>query len=334
MVVTGATGFLARHLLPLLAPRVTACVRSRQAWSEQSWTSKLEARVAEIPLSRLSTDSNEVGPARTVLHLAGRVEHSRRDAASLCEVNVGGTLEATRLAARLGARLVLASTSGTVGCFRDPDCSADESAPFCEATVRHWPYYHSKIVAERSARELAHTLGVQLVVVRFPILLGPDDHRRRSTGHVRRFVEGRLPFLVRGGIQVVDVRDVAQALATLVDIDSPRPTYHLAGFSGATKEFFGRCNDVSGRPAPRNLPFGLAWAAAALENRVARALNRKAILPDPVVIEMARHWWRIRSVFADEIGFVARPLEQTLADTIAWLRADVARASGPRSPGH
>ena len=66
-----------------------------------------------------------------------------------------------RLAARHRCRLVLVSTSGTVGCFRHPDATADEEAPYCEREVARWPYYNSKIQAEQTARKLADELGVQ-----------------------------------------------------------------------------------------------------------------------------------------------------------------------------
>jgi hypothetical protein len=58
------------------------------------------------------------------------------------------------------------------------------------------------------------------------------------------------------------------------------------------------------------------------------------ILPDPVVIEMATHYWDIRSRHAEaDLGYRARPPERTIADTIAWMRrnhADLCDASsGP-----
>ena len=81
--------------------------------------------------------------------------------------------DAIREAAERGCRLVFVSTSGTVGCFRDPAGSADEASPFCEAEVGGWPYYRSKIDAEREARRLADQLGVRLVIMRPPVLLGP-----------------------------------------------------------------------------------------------------------------------------------------------------------------
>ncbi len=325
VVVTGATGFLARHLLPLLDGEVIACVRDRRTWDAEPWTGAVPARVVESSLAEAEHRLAELGSARAVLHLAALVEHSRARANAVHAANVDGTLAAVRLAARLGACLVFVSTSGTVGCFRDASGRADETAPFCEEVVRSWPYYHSKLVAERLARVLAEELGVELIVVRLPILLGPDDHRGRSTGHIRRFVEGRLPFLVAGGIQVVDVRDVAPALAALATLRSHRPVYHLAGFAGSSADFFGACGKLVGRAAPRRLPYAAAWGLAAAGARVAQLTGGRSPLPDPVVVEMARCHWNVTSRWADELGFAARPLEQTLADTVAWLRGAPSR---------
>ena len=111
-------------------------------------------------------------------------------------------------------RLVLVSTSGTVGCSRDPESRPDEEAPWCESTVARWPYYRSKLEAERPARALAEALGVELVVLRPPALLGPGDHRFRSTSSVLRALRRRLPFVVRGGMHFADIRDAARALAS------------------------------------------------------------------------------------------------------------------------
>ena len=117
-------------------------------------------------------------------------------------------------AARHRCRLVLVSTSGTVGCSRDPESRPDEEAPWCESTVARWPYYRSKLEAERPARALAEALGVELVVLRPPALLGPGDHRFRSTSSVLRALRRRLPFVVRGGMHFADIRDAARALAS------------------------------------------------------------------------------------------------------------------------
>jgi nucleoside-diphosphate-sugar epimerase len=283
------------------------------------WTAGL-ATVAVLPGEVTAPGSWTSAPALnslgTIVHLAALVRHSRRAADEVYRTNVDGTLAMVRLAARHRCRLVFVSTAGTVGCFRRPDQTADEEAPWCEAAVRRWPYYHSKIVAEREGRRLAAELGVELVVVRPPVLLGPGDHRFRSTGHLIRYLRGRLPFLVHGGFHFVDVREAAAALTVLAGRADARPVYHFAGTSTTIERFFELAEEVSGAPAPKRiLPFPLAWTLATL-------LSPFGLVPDPVVVEMASRYWGISSRYAEsDLGYHHRDPHETLADTIAWLRA-------------
>ncbi len=249
-------------------------------------------------------------------HLAALVRHNREDADEVYRTNVRGTAAMVRVAAERRCRMVFVSTSGTVGCFRDPAASADEESPFCEAVVSRWPYYQSKIEAEREARHMAQDLGLELVIVRPPVLLGPGDHRFRSTSHLSRFLRGRVPFLVRGGMHFADVRDAARAMVRTMTIPVPRPVYHLPGTASSIQEFFATAARIAGRrPPPVSLPFRMAWWLA----RISAPLK---LLPDPVVIEMATHYWGMRSRYAEaELDYRSRPGDETLTDTITWLLA-------------
>ena len=228
---------------------------------------------------------------------------------------VEGTLAVVRLAAEERCRLVVASTSGTVGCTRERGPRADEDAPFATSVVGGWPYYAAKIEMEQRARALATELGVELVFVRPPILLGPGDHRLRSTRNVWKFLHGKMPFLIRGGMAFADVRDAARALVRATDHPDPRPVYHLDGTECEVTEFFAMLEEISGVRATRLvLPFRAAWL-------VARALERFHLVPDPVVVEMAAHWWGLRSLHsAEDLDWKPRNPRETLRDTVEWLR--------------
>jgi nucleoside-diphosphate-sugar epimerase len=295
-----------------------ALVRDADAWRRMDWTAGLE-RVAPLAGSITQPDAwsraASLDGITTILHLAALVRHTRRGAAEVYRSNVEGTLAMVRLAATHRCRLVLVSTSGTVGCFRSPDQTADEDAPHCEAMVRHWPYYHSKVLAEREARRLAGALGVELVIVRPPVLLGPGDHKFRSTAHLIRYLRGRLPFLIPGGIHFGDVRDAAGALVAATGRPAARPVYHLVGTSCSIEQFFAMAQEVSGVPAPRRvIPYRPAWWLATV-------LGPLGVLPDPVVVELARHYWRTSSRYAEpDLGYTARDPKATLRDTVAWLR--------------
>ena len=323
-LVTGASGFLGRHLLEAIGadaerPPPIALVRDQRSWEEQEWAAALP-RVRTLTGSVTEPEPWAVSAALDglagIFHLAAEVRHGRRAAAAVRHTNVDGTLNLVRLAAARGCRILFVSSSGTVGCSRRPGAAPDEVAPYCAREVAGWPYYRSKIEAERAARGLADELGVELVILRPPVLLGPGDHRFRSSEHVLRLLRGRVPFLVRGGMHFADVRDVATALLRAMERETVRPVYHLPGTVCSIEEFYRQVAELSGRPAPRTvMPFRLAWLAAALTARLGLKL-----LPEPSLIEMAAHYWGLSSRYAAaELGYRSRPGAETLRDTIAWL---------------
>lgn len=324
--MTGATGFVGRHVLEAVQARSTpprrivVLVRDPTSWHRMGWTATLDGvdtlKGSVTRPAAWATDPLLDG-LNGIVHLAAVVRHSRRRAEEVYETNLEGTLGMVHLAATHRCRLVIVSTSGTVGCFRSAAESAGEDAPYCEREVARWPYYRSKILAEQQARGLAEELGVELVIVRPPILLGPGDHRFRSTGHLVRYLRGKLPFLIRGGMHFADVRDAARAVVRAVARRDARPVYHLPGTICSIEEFFALAEQVSGTPAPRVvLPHWAAWWLTMLSERLGLSM-----LPDPVVIEMASRYWAVHSNYAEaELDYRIRDGRETIADTIAWLR--------------
>lgn len=332
VLITGATGYLGRHLLTQFnaqgAP-ASALVRNAAAWP-QAW----RPDVGEVAVIEGSpTEASWLGAASklgvdTIVHTAGIVHHSRHGAEEMMDFNVESAAQMVRTANKLGARVILVSSSGTVGCFRHFDMTADEHAPFVPETIGTWPYYVSKMRAEQRAIALADKLGVPLSIVRLPVLLGPNDHRLRSTGHVTRALTGRVPFVPPGGMHFSDVRDVAAAIMRASRLPTLRAAYHLPGHTMTLGDFFQTVAAVSGVPVTkRRVP---AW----LLGGVAKGTQLVSVpgLPDPVVLEMANHFWGLSTLWShDELGYQSRPARQTIADTVAWLRANhpdlIARAA-------
>ncbi len=291
LLVTGASGFLGRHVLSAAMVDTSiesalALVRDRAEWTSMAWTDTLPAVDPLVggleDVDRWSAD-DRLADVDVIVHLAALVDHSRANADRVMRTNVGGTLAMVRLAARMGARLIFLSTSGTVGCFASPTEQADEHAPFCSERVKAWPYYSSKIRAEQEASSLAESLGVELVILRPPVLLGPGDHRGRSTSTVRRVLDRKVPVLFEGGMHFVDVRDVASAILAVARMDGPRPVYHLPGTSSPLADYFRSIAQVA----------GMEFRARSISNRALHAASRAnarlgrfglSILPDPVLI--------------------------------------------------
>ncbi|MBI4411942.1 MAG: NAD-dependent epimerase/dehydratase family protein, partial [Deltaproteobacteria bacterium] len=219
ILITGATGFVGRHLVQqFLAEeefQPIVLVRTRDSWEKNDWARKL-SRVELIEGDVTDPDSWAADPRliniTAIYHLAAVVRHTRNETSDMYRTNVDGTLNMVRVACHYRCRMILVSTSGTVGCFDNPHESADENTPYSEKVAGRWPYYDSKIQAEKKGRDLAEQLGVELVIFRPPVFLGPGDHRFRATGPILRLLRGKLPFILRGGIHFVDIRDAVRAM--------------------------------------------------------------------------------------------------------------------------
>jgi dihydroflavonol-4-reductase len=322
VVVTGATGFLGEHLCAELRGRghtVRALARTKSDHLADLGCELIRGDV----LSPADLDKALPGAA-AVFHLAGMVSRDPDDVGRMMRLHVEGTRTVLEAMKRHGVRrMVLASTSGTIAVSKHDDI-LDESNGTVERLVAGWPYYTSKIYQERLALDLGATLGIEVVAVNPSLLLGPGDRRLSSTGDVQRFLRGQIPTVPDGGINFVDVRDVAGATATALERGQPGQRYLMGGPNWTMKEFFGRLSRVAKVRAPwMKLPSALQrWGASAIEE-VYRWRGKEPPV-DRVSVEMSEHyWWFDSGKAARELGFEARDPSLTLHDTVAYLRQDL-----------
>jgi dihydroflavonol-4-reductase len=266
--------------------------------------------------------------------VTGRVSRDRDDAELLHRDNVLGTESALRALRGAGVkRVVVASTSGTLAVSRDPDRIADESCRSPLEIVARWPYYRTKLYAERAALDANRPGEFEVVVVNPSLLLGPGDLRESSTGDVRLFLERSIPATPAGGMAFVDARDAALGLLLAFERGRAGERYLLNAKNMTIAAFFQRLERISGVKAPLlRMPSSrpLAIGLNQMFSKAVEAIGGRAPI-DEISVEMAQYFWYCTSEKAErELGFVARDPGETLRDTIDDLvkRKVVAVAKG------
>lgn len=217
-LVTGATGFLGRALVPHLlskGARVRCLARSPKGIKElRQWVTEeqqtrlevIEGRLDQARVCKLAAEG-----CNTVFHLAAEM---RGAPAALVSANVTGTRNLLKACDRatVGA-FVLVSSIAVYGVkhLKRGDC-LDETCPLDPAPERRDPYTFSKILQERAAWA-AHAAGeLPLVVARPGVIYGPG--RTCLTGRMGLQIGGAF-FLMDGRQQLpyVHVEDCAAAIA-------------------------------------------------------------------------------------------------------------------------
>ena len=332
ILVTGATGFLGKAVVPRLAAaghRVRMLGRNAPAAELLSHGEFVQGDLGDRAAVKRALAGVEV-----LYHLAGMVSFDPADGPAMYRLHVAGTrglLEEVRARGGL-ERLILASTSGTLAVSRTERVATEEDLPPIEVVGR-WPYYLSKIYEERLVLEFSRKHGLPVVVLNPSLLLGPGDDRLSSTWTVMKFLQRDLPAMPGGGISFVDVRDAAEAFVAALE-RGELGGKHLLGVNMSMSEFFGRLERISGVPAPRlRLPSKVNVAGAKLLEKLAEARGREPVL-DAVSVDIGEHWFWLDARKAErELGFEARDPQETLRDTVLDLLSRMPERQWPGTKG-
>ena len=326
-LVTGSTGFLGRHLVTALRAHghdVVALVRTGNDVPEGV------APVRGDVLDKASVERAAAG-CDGVFHCAGKVSRKPDDAEELQRIHVEGTKNVLDASiAKNVRRAVVASTSGTVAVSDDPDHVATEDDETPIALLNRWPYYRSKLFAERAAFDrhgaaLPNGGTFEVVCVNPTLLLGPGDVNGSSTDDVRLFLERKIPAIPPGGLSFVDARDAAEGMRLAMDKGIGGRRYLLGACNLTMREFFARLERVSGVRAPLVPMIRNKHAAevARTGTRVLEALTTRlgvAMPVDPISLDMAHFYWYLDASLAEnELGWTPRDPTETLADTVKDL---------------
>ncbi len=320
VLITGGTGFLGAHIvrqmldageknLRVMASRVPA-------WMTDAGVEAVEGSV---------TNREDLGRAcanvSAVFHLAGKVSRDNNDAAAMNKVHLKGTRLLCDAAKEAGvSTMLLASSSGTIAVSETEEVF-DETFPQPVDLLTRWSYYASKYYQERTAIENFSGDGKRLVILNPSLLLGPGDERLSSTKPILDFLAGKIPYLPGGGLNFVDARDAAMAFIRALEKGQHQEKYLLGAANMTFKEFFGRLERLSGVSAPRlHVPKSLTMTGATIVNSLFKNWNKPSPI-QPSEVEQAECFWYFDSSKAEnQLGFTPRDPQETLQDTLQYLR--------------
>lgn len=321
LAITGATGFLGRHLVLACATRgipIRLLVRNPSRLNLPAHpamtlvTGDLDQPEALVAL---------LDGTRGAIHAAGTVSYDRRDRNLVWRTNVEGTQNLLDAARKVGLpRLVHISSTAAVG-HAPQGKPIDETHPWNLGGMG-MAYPESKRRAEEIVLAAAAT-GLDAVVVNPSNLIGPDDPGPSVGGKlILEAIHSKLPFILEGGRSFVDVRDVAEGTLLAFARGQTGERYLLSGENLTLGAFLLQLDHSLGRTERHlSLPYPPALGFSYLMDWFARLTGKRPRLSPPLVRSAHLYHYFSHAKATSILGWTRRPFTDTLSDTVTWFQS-------------
>jgi dihydroflavonol-4-reductase len=320
ILITGGTGFLGTHLVRQFLDAGAKNLRV-MASSVPEWMTDSGVEAFAGSVTKAEDVANATKNCEAIYHLAGKVSFAYNGAIQMNKIHVEGTRLLAQAAKENKVKnFILASSSGTSAVSETPEI-LDETYPQPIEILTKWAYYASKYYQEKTARQIFKDKGERLVILNPSLLLGSGDERLSSTKVVLDFMAKKLPITPTGGLNFVDARDAANAFFNALDKGTHGERYLLGAVNWTVAEFFKRLERLSGVSAPMfKVPKSLAIAGSSFISSLYKTFDKPAPF-EASEVEMGEYFWYFdSSKAAAELNFTIRDPQETLNDTIKYLR--------------
>ncbi len=327
VLVTGANGFLGRHIVAELLGRgyaVRALVRPQNRPSSPVLPplQSLPIECFEGDLSQPHTVAGAADGCTAIIHAAALAQVNPARNPAVWAVNDTGTAAALGMARRAGvARFVYVGTANVFG-FGTQARPGDETRPYA-GTRYGLDYMDSKHAATTRVLQAVADWRLPAVLVHPTFMLGPGDAKPTSNALLLELHRGRLLGYPPGGKNYVHVRDVAVATVNALQQGRVGESYILGNKNLSYEAAFQLMARVMGSPPPRwPIPAAVARLYGTACDLKAHLSGRPAQLNSAMVaVANEGHYFNVQKAIA-ELSLPQTPVEQAVRESFDWFKAN------------
>jgi nucleoside-diphosphate-sugar epimerase len=251
VLVTGASGFIGRHLVDDLINHGHYV----KALTRQSSLKIKGAKVVFGDITKPEQFLSSLENVEAVLHNAAYViEYGKKS--DIYKINTEGTLNVAKACRKMGIkRIIYTSTAGVYG-FPNIDEEITEKSAYKPLN----DYHKSKLEGEKMLRKYD---DLSISVIRPPLVLGPGGNGTKVL--LKNIKEGKMIYIGNGNqdMSLVHPKDVAQCLRLALENDKKEDIFNVVSFICKIEELFNEiANQMKVNPPTKNISYSLAYIYA------------------------------------------------------------------------
>ena len=256
----------------------------------------------------------------TVIHCAGIVSIASKFNQLVYDVNVTGTKNIVSLCERYSVqKLVYISSVHAIPELPGNQIISEVDSFSADDVVGL--YAKTKAEATQCVLDYAKR-GFNASIIHPSGMVGPGDYGRGLLNQLMiDYYKGRLTSGIGGGYDFADVRDVADGILACCSKGKSGGCYILSGHYLKVPDLLDMMHEITGKKRiKRILPLWFVNMTAPLAELYYRILKQPPLFTSYSIYTLNTNANFSHDKATEELGYFARPMMQTLTDTIQWLK--------------
>ncbi len=317
-LVTGASGFIGSWLVRKLIQeghKVKVLCRPTSTFALIS-DLNFEKCFGDI------TDLDSINPAldnvETVFHLAGYIGYKKSDFQLMHSINVIGTENIYKLSLRKKIQnFIFLSSVTSIGASLSPFESLDENSTF-NLSAFNFGYAESKRQGEKIV--LQPNSSMKCIALNPSTVYGPGDMLKSSRKNQLKAMQGKLKFYPYGGVSIVGIHDVVDAIYKSVELGQHGERYILSGENLYIKDLMEKiCFFAKSKPPKYQIPGLVLDILGFIGDNFTKG---KPIDSETANVIQLFHWYNNKKAM-EKLEFKPSPSDLVIRSSVEWAQKHI-----------
>jgi dihydroflavonol-4-reductase len=318
IAITGASGHLGSALVHELVKK--HCEIKALVKDDARSLEGLPVEIIPGDVLHAATLQNLMRGSDALIHCAAVISVNGDPGGIVHRTNVEGTKLVMEVAKLSGIKRVIHISS--IHAYEQTP--SFETLDECRKMVNEKAFAYDR--SKKAGQEIALSMnqrGMEVLVMNPTSIVGPFDFKPSKIGKVIiDLYTGRLPFIIDGGFDFCDCRDVADAIVNGLTMGMPGENYLLSGKWHSLKQLAAMLSVVSGKKIK---PFAFSPIAGnaglPLVKSIAFITNKEPLYTKEALEALFKGNRCISSAKAiKELNYSVRPFEETVRDGFHWFQ--------------
>ena len=320
ILITGANGFLGSHIVLKAKEKkykIRVLVRDN---SDLTNLSGLDVEYHRADLRNLQSLKNACEKCDEIFHVAADYRLWAKKPSEIYESNVLGTHNILEIAKEKNIKLIYTSSVATLGINQNGEANEETKV---DLSSMIGGYKKSKYIAEKMVIDYILDERVKCIIVNPSTPIGPGDIKPTPTGNIIfQMLIGKMPAYVNTGLNIVDVRDVAEGHFLASDKGKIGEKYILGGENLLFKDFLNMIAEIANVRSPNIcLPTTPLYPLAFLNEFIASCLpNYEPMLTCDGLKMSEKKMFFSSEKAKKELGYRPSNIKNAISDAVKWFQ--------------